>query len=328
MRIQKVYFIRMLTISILVSQSFLIRASFDEQWHYMQQEYNRVLHSLHNQNFDVLEPHYIHPYWQGSCSTIQDIIFGSPKKNFLDDGQLGYDMIRRTMGVSQTYEICYLQHCISPKTQKMIGLFQESDYAQLNIDCYQYNCSSNTLGHLFYAAKVLENRNNIPLKTIVEFGSGYGNLAHIFKTILPDTTLYLIDLPELLAIQLLFLRQSMPQAPIYFHDTIPVSYQENAIHLIPVHLIEQWTINTDLFISTFALSEAPELVQKIIIKKNFFNAHMVYITGQIDGWSNLNFVPHALLMNAVKNYYQQCCCQPTHLIFNERVSYEIIGTKH
>jgi hypothetical protein len=328
MLVKKFYCVQVLTLSICILQSFSINASFDQQWHCMQEEYSRVFQSLCNQNLDILEQHYIHPYWQGARERIRNTILGEPEKNFLGDKQLGYDMVRRIMGVAQTYEICYLEHCITPKTQKLIQQFKESECAQLDIDCYQYNCSSNTLGHLFYAAKILENKKDLPIKTIVEFGSGYGNLAHIFKTMLPDTTLYLIDLPELLAIQLLFLRESMPEIPVYFHAQIPSSYQENAIHLIPIHIIEQCSIYADLFISTFALSEATELVQKMMIKNNFFNAKMVYITGQIDGWGKLNFVPHALLINAVKNYCQHSICQPTHLIFNERVSYEILGTKN
>lgn len=324
---KKNLYILQITISLFAAHYVSAQNSFSEQWQHMQNEYNRVLQTLKDQGLDALEQSYVHPYWQATKEEIQKFILGAPEKNFLSGWQIGYNMVRRQMGAAQTYEICYLEHCINKKTQNLLASFKESEVGQLDVDCYQYNCSSNTLGHLFYTAKVLENKKDKVIKNIVEFGSGYGNLAHIFKTIMPQTTLFLIDLPEILAIQMLFLRLSMPDTPVYWHAQINQTYQENAIHLIPVHLIDQLTLNADLFISTFALSESTELIQELVIKKNFFNASMLYITGQIDGWGKLNFVSHTLLIDAIRNSYQAVECQPMHLILADRVSYEIIGTK-
>ncbi len=294
----------------------------------MQHEYNRICNSLKKQGLEELEETHVHPYWQAEKEEIRNFILGAPESNFLSNWQIRYNMVRKEMGAAQTYEICYLEHCISEKTKKQLALFKESDFAQLDIDCYQFNCSSNTLGHLFYAAKVLENKKDLPINTIVEFGSGYGNLAHIFKTILPDSTIFLIDLPEVLAIQLLFLKATMPNVPVYFHSEACATYQEKAIHLLPIHLIKQLTINTDLFISTFALSESTQTIQRLVIKNNFFNAKMVYITGQIDGWGNLDFVSHPIIISAVKSYCKTTQCQPMHYILGDRVSYEILGTTY
>lgn len=302
-------------------------ASFDHHWKHMQAEYKKLSLALAKNDIQEKEKKYVHPYWQTTKEEIKNFILATPERNFLANWDIGYNMVRRNMGPAQSYEICYLEHCISQATKDQLSLFMESDFGLLDKDCYQFNCSSNTLGHLFYAAKVLEHKQDVPLKIITEFGSGYGNLAHIFKSIIPDVTIFLIDLPEILAIQLLFLKGSMPTTEIILHTEIPAHFKESAIHLIPVHFFEQLSIKTDLFISTFALSESTQYIQEMTIKKNFFDAQMVYITGQIDGWGNLDFVSHPILINAVKEYCKTSICQPMHLILGDRISYEILGIK-
>lgn len=302
-------------------------ASFHYQWQHMQDEYKKLSDALSKNALQEKEKKYVHPYWQATKEEIKNFILGAPERNFLGHWDIGYNMVRRGMGPAQSYEICYLEHCISQATREQLSKFRESNFGLLDRDCYQFNCSSNTLGHLFYAAKVLEHKKNLPLKIITEFGAGYGNLAHIFKSIVPNATIFLIDLPEILALQLLFLSSSMPNTKIILHSEIPAEFEENALHLIPVHLVEELNIKTDLFISTFAISESTQYIQEMAVNKNFFDAQMVYITGQIDGWGNLNFVSHPVLINAVKTYCTTSICQPMHLILGDRISYEIIGIK-
>lgn len=319
--------IALISIALIFIRSHPSTSSFDMQWKHMQNEYKKLCNSLNEQHLYEKEKQYVHPYWQTTKEEIKKFILGAPERNFLGNWDIGYNMVRRQMGVAQSYEICYLEHCISEQTRNQLALFTESDFGLLDKDCFQFNCSSNTLGHLYYVAKVLEHKKDLPLNTIVEFGSGYGNLAHIFKSVIPHATIFLIDLPEILAIQLLFLKASMPDVQVCLHSEIPPRFEEHAIHLIPVHFFEQLKVKTDLFISTFALSESTQTIQQMTVKNNFFNAKMVYITGQIDGWGNLNFVSHPILINAVKKYCKTSLCQPMHIILGDRVSYEVLGTK-
>lgn len=301
--------------------------SFDNQWSKMQQEYLRVSSSLEEQGLTSLENKYLHPYWIATKNQIQHFILNNPVRRFLDFPPIAGTMVHHGMNAPQTYEICYLEHCISEDIKFSIKSFKESNFGLLPYECQEFKCSSNSLTHLFYAAKILEVKKDAAINTIVELGSGYGNLAHIFKTLIPNATLYLIDLPELLSIQLLFLQASLPETPVYFYDHIPHTFEEKAIHLIPIHLLSQISIESDLFISTFALSEATAFLQEKIVSADFFKSKICYLTGQINGWGAAhNFCSHDFLINHMKSNYVTNC-QPLHFIFDGLLSYEIVGIK-
>jgi hypothetical protein len=90
----------------------------------------------------------------------------------------------------------------------------------------------------------------------------------------------MIDIPEMLALQYVFLQGSSDTHRVIAHTSLPIDIKENCVNLIPVHMIEAVTLRPDLFVSTFALSEAPKSVQEIVARYHFFNSRSVYIVGQ------------------------------------------------
>jgi putative sugar O-methyltransferase len=257
------------------------------------------------------------------------LILGEVNQRFVNDVFINGNMVRRDKTHVQTFEVQYLLYCLSDETQKLLYRFQDTELVGLPYDCGEFNCSINTLGHLFYAAKVLEQCKNKNLETIVEFGAGYGNLARIFKKVLPDTTLVLIDLPEMLALQYFFLTSTLADVRVIMHTTPPAEYEKGAIHLVPPYDIEDMQCRADLFISTFALSESSAQIQELVISKNFFNAPVCYIVGQLEGWGpEFNFVHHSFLHDSIRSVYSSVQCQPYHMVLNDLKSYEIIGCMH
>lgn len=64
------------------------------------------------------------------------------------------------------------------------------------------------------------------------------------------------------------------------HARVLETFQEGAIHLIPIYLLPQLTLKADfLFISTFALSESSAYTQETVVAKKFFYAKYCYISG-------------------------------------------------
>lgn len=103
----------------------------------------------------------------------------------------------------------------------------------------------------------------------------------MFLELLPKHPTYvLIDLPEMLALQYVFLRRSSTTYRVIAHTSLPIGIEENCVNLVPVHLIEAVPLTGDLFISTFALSETPNCVQEVIVRRRFFNCKSIYIVGQ------------------------------------------------
>lgn len=267
-----------------------------------------------------------HPYWQQLQPKLCHLIMGQPKQDFLqNDNTIAGNMVRLTHNIGQKYEEMYLTHCVSPQTKQDLLRSKDTKFGSLPKDSKEFKCSISTLGHLFYAAKILEATKNRPLSTIVEFGGGYGNLARILKQIYPQTTIIMIDIPEMLVIQGLFLRSTLPHENVILHQKLPETLTPKGIHLIPVFFSEQLNLDADLFISTFALSEATEVCQNIIIEKQFYEAKVCYISGQLQGWNNLNFVHHSHIHHAMRSLYPTVTCQPFHELLGELASYEIIG---
>jgi len=242
--------------------------SFKEVWQLMQEEYKTIA------NYYSLSGYakYCHQAWKNHRPIIEKIIHGKPSKKFLSNSTIQATMVRSGRNATQKFEIAYLEKCISKKTKEKVQLFKDVDTSWLGHACREFDCSINTLGHLFYAAKVFETLQNTEIKTVVEFGGGYGNLAHIFKKIQSNLTIVIFDLPELIALQSVFLRSNLPQADIIVHHTPPEEYKNGAIHLIPIYLLEDTQIDADVFISNFALSETSQEMQNLVFNKNFFKA--------------------------------------------------------
>ena len=68
----------------------------------------------------------------------------------------------------------------------------------------------------------------------------------------------MFDIPEMAAVQWLYLKTTLPEVTIIFHTEVPDFFEENAIHILPISLIDETDIKVDIFVSTFALSESSQ----------------------------------------------------------------------
>lgn len=299
--------------------------SFEDLWLEMQFNYNELNKKFSNDTVKDYEK-YCSPFWKNDCLQIRNLILGISNIKFLDNYHIVQPMIRCYYNGFQKIEECFLENCLSDINKKKIKNYKDIDLTPKH--SIKYNCSSTTLGHLFYVAKVLENINKKP-EIIVEFGAGYGNLARIMKFINPSSTLILFDFPEILALQYLFLKYTLPSSKVIIH-TDPIKENElekDAIHLVPVYLMKECEIKADVFISNFGLTESPEYVQKMLIDKNFFNAELTYISGQLNGWkeSGGHWESHENIVDFLRKMYTNVNCIPFHIFFENQMSFEVIA---
>lgn len=301
------------------------QSTLEQYWSDMQSIYDHMTNSFDN-NICEFESLYIHKYWRNQKIELAKIIKGKKDEKFLLRTPIAGQMVRCGWGKTQEYEITYLLNCLSLKTQNLIKRFRDTTVGGSSINCKQFDCSTNALGQLFYIARILELKNSEEIKTIVEFGGGYGCLCRMSKMIIPNVTYIIFDLPEYLVLQSLFLKMTLPNVEIIVHEKDTKFIQEGAIHLIPIFYLNQSTIKADVFISAFALSEVPSTVQKMVIEKKFFDASLLYIVGQLNGWKNL-FEHHSIIFEGVRNSYSFYCCQPFHNFSDDVFSYEIYGKR-
>lgn len=285
--------------SIFILMSFIsIQADFNDEWYTMQESYKRFKSEQeHCKNYNQL----VHPDWQKKCRSIVGHIMGSPKKDFLMHPELLISMIRSIPLKGLVPEEDYLINHVSESTKQIINNYKDMAIGGLQITNARFNCTGNSRAQLFHFAKLLE-LNNKGVKKIVEFGGGFGNLARIAKMCIPKITYILIDLPEICAIQSLYLNVSLPNST-KVHYTAPLHFEPGFIHIVPVYLLKDINIaESDAFISTFALTESPNFLQQIIFNKQFFNSNLLFLVGLVvsDKWIDINS-----LINNIKIQYSQ-----------------------
>ncbi|MDR3646003.1 MAG: putative sugar O-methyltransferase [Candidatus Babeliales bacterium] len=286
--------------------------TFDDNWALMKTKYLEIK-SKFSKEIEL----YPNQFWKDVTQRLSKLILGTPKLDFLNDYDISYTMVRSNFGPTQEFEEDYLSSYASQDTREKIKLFREN-HDLLPKASKKLNCSINCLGQLFYAAKILENVNKEP-KTIVELGGGYGNLAHIFKQILPDSTYIIFDLPETLAIQYIYLSQVLPNVKIYMHDEPLNNIDQNCVHLVPINLLKESNFKTDVFTSNFSFTDLHENTRKLVLDKKFFNSDLVYISGEIH-------TDNKAIVSDLRNMYKNVNCMPMHIFIDNRTFNEIIAT--
>jgi len=261
----------------------IVAKSFEDIWFDMQHKYNLLNENLKNVETDK----FYASYYENLKNHVGNFIKGNPDINFLRNYEIARTMLRQDFDKLSAYEECFLNYCLSPKTKNTINNFKDNDNNLLPKPTNYGSVSA--LGHLYYAARMIESLKKDP-QVFVEFGGGYGDLSRIVKSLYPEATIIIFDMPEIIAIQYLFLSYVMPNEDIIMHDK-PIDYNlianKKSINLVPVFFLEESKIKTDIFASTFALSETPKHVQDLVMNKNFFDADLIYMTGQINGWREI-----------------------------------------
>ena len=114
-------------------------------------------------------------------------------------------------------------------------------------------------------------RNNSERNAVVEIGSGWGGLAYRFKLLFPDTTYFLIDLPETFLFSAVYLKSMFPKAHAILYGELP--FEDILIH---------WREYDFVFLPTFALDDFS--VEKIDLAINTASFQEM-TTEQVDAYS-------------------------------------------
>jgi hypothetical protein len=193
----------------------------------------------------------VHPMWQEYDQSI---------KNRLLTGQNAQDCfdwfeITSTMFTGETdyayKELEELQN--TNEWDKWIKIIKETDFIPYNKRLSKYPFSSgNTVHHAYhlYLFEKYTKKKIKDMKSVVEFGAGYGNTARIIlEKFNPNCSYTIIDLVGVGILQYKYLEYHKLNDRIQWHINYPT-----------------FPINADLFIAEWSLSETPMNFRKIIIE--------------------------------------------------------------
>jgi hypothetical protein len=273
------------------------------------------LHRTWSVGLSGLTQEFVHPLWLEAQPIFARLVREGVPYDFLQHPVVRGMFVRTGFAKPQEYELEYLRRS-NEKIWALTKMYRESSVGGPVFDCSELGISVNSLGMLYYFARITEHLNNGPLNSIIEFGGGYGSLCRVFLELLPKAPTYMIvDLPEMLAIQYVFLKASSRGYRVVAHTSLPLHVKEGCVNLVPVHLIEGANLKPELFVSTFALSEATSSLQQAIAKCGFFDAGLAYIVGQnikAEMWRDVSLEPPDTIHAAAYSQYDNVKLNPFH----------------
>ena len=143
----------------------------------------------------------------------------------------------------------------------------------------------NSLHHLYHLAHFERFRGKPVegIRTVVEFGGGYGNMARMFRNFGNLARYVIIDLPLFCCIQYVFLSTTEPPGTVRLMGNPGVPIEEGKIHLLPITSLRDIQPEGELFLSTWALSECPSAAYTYVREKEWFGAQELLV-GFNDAW--------------------------------------------
>jgi len=206
--------------------------------------------------------------------------------NFLANPLIAYTMVfQRNKGVKETQDrLNYIKKIFNPEI--MQNILREDYIGGPVISNSFFKTSANRAHHTLHLASYFESTKKYfwESSSIIEFGGGYGNMARLIRKMNPNMTYIIVDLPELLALQYVYLGSLESEENLNIFSSKSDSIKIGKINLISSNLIysNEISIHAESFISTWALSECPNFLQKFVIENDFFSASNILIASLVD----------------------------------------------
>jgi hypothetical protein len=227
---------------------------------------------------------FVTPFWTKEFETIKDELISNININFLRN-----EILARTISVHGNPIIIdpelksYLKY-IQQYDNKGISNLLTEDYVGKPYIVSLMSCSSFIrIQHIYHLVRYFNETNKNPsnISSIIEWGGGYGDMATILARLNSNITYIIIDHAYMSALQYLYISsvlESTDRLNIVQYEDVPKKGYINFISLNNLNLNQN--LSTEMFISTFALTESSEFALKLVLNRNFFNAENILIAYQ------------------------------------------------
>lgn len=166
--------------------------------------------------------------------------------------------------------------CISEVFGDKTAALLREDFPGLpNITDSRWLTSANRALHAFHLAfyRRITGADFWSSPVILEWGGGYGNMARLIKKLNPGATYIIVDLPELLALQYIYLYSIL--GPEVVNPACGIeAIVEGRINFVPYSAVmgKKLQLNCDGFVSTWAITESPFEAQDLVLGSKCFGA--------------------------------------------------------
>lgn len=231
------------------------------------------------QRYDITN--FTTPLWKEFNKRLKKVFLPRPPFNFLQDPTIMVTMFATAGGKWLNEELQLLKKSFSKKELEF--LLEEDYVGEPLILNKEFLTSHNSIDHLYHLAKyqTVTGIDLKKIKTIVEWGAGYGNMIKILRRLKSGKGTYiLIDTPLFSCLQWLYLSTILGESTINLLADPSQTVKTNKINIIPLSILPFIRVEADLFISTWALSESSIFSQDYVNNHNWFGAEHLLLAYQ------------------------------------------------
>lgn len=222
---------------------------------------------------------FVMPFWKDVNKKVAASFEPLPDWGFLDNRAL-----RDTMFVAGDKNWLNTQVKFLEKTigkSKLRDLSREDSLGKpVLLAEHHLKTSHNTIHHLYHIYFYLKSTKTKPsqLKTVVEWGGGYGNFAKLWRRAIDSSGTYIIiDTALFCSIQWLYLSSVLGNDQVHIIDSKTASIEKGKINLVPLALLDNVRVEGDLFVSTWGLSESLDAAQDYVVNNSWFSCDRLLI---------------------------------------------------
>lgn len=220
---------------------------------------------------------FLMPFWEDvNKKTIAEF---SPAPDF---GFLAIRSLKDTMFVqpSQEWSDAQLQYLRKKIGRHLNSLAREDAVGRPELFKQDgLSTSHNTIHHLYHIYRFLDETDTklSDIKSIVEWGGGYGSMAKLWKRLDASATYTIIDTTLFCAIQWLYLSCVLGTRNVNLLSSKSDKIVMGKINILPLGLLEKAPKTCDLFVSTWGLSESKAEAQDYVVAAKWFGAKHLLI---------------------------------------------------
>ena len=257
-------------------------------------------------------PTIIHREWRKARAQLRNYILNEDFSSFLQHPICRFMFFRTGWGLPQEYELHQLQ--ASEFGRHLLQTVADPAAGKPEMSPRLPKISTNMLGMLYYFLRVKRLYGTRWPHQVIEVGGGYGAFSYVFCLQNPSVAYVIVDLPEMLAFQHYFLSLALPQRKIRLATSAQINVAQGETTLVPVSLVNDFHFETDLFFSTFALSEMPRRQQMQIENQKFWNAKTLFLAGQLKTEApQFGWVDHGEVVGALMEQYKHIMVERFHI---------------
>ena len=222
------------------------------------------------------------PFWERTNERLRAALLPVPPREFLRHPLILESMFMSAGGALLERELRDLESRFDPRELRL--LLEEDPVGGPLLQARGYASSHNSVHLLYHIARFVASTGTelSGLRRIVEWGGGYGRLAVLMRRLCGRDVAYaIVDTPLFTAIQWLYLASILGEASVRVARDPHTESVPGVVTLIPVGLVEDITVEADLCVSTWALSESSRYAQEHVRQRAWFGARHLLLGYQV-----------------------------------------------